>query len=189
MAVFIPILHDAQEDCLVLNQTSYRKITESTRRIVSHLPLGEQVLRLPTLLCAAVYVFAAVRLLINRDQRLLPFLVIPAVCFLAVTFLRKAINRTRPYDAFHLPPVGHYQPGKGKSMPSRHAASAVAILMALLSLNLPVYAGTALILLTIVICLLRIASGHHYPGDVLAGALLSIALSLVLFSVFSRLMM
>ena len=113
------------EEAIKLTKEQYRKITEKTADIVSHLPFGAQSLKVPTILCGIIYIWYAFQLYINHDGRLLPYLLVPAICFFSVTILRKIINRTRPYDAFLLPPVGKHVPGKGKSMPSRHAASAV----------------------------------------------------------------
>ncbi|MBR1707560.1 MAG: phosphatase PAP2 family protein [Clostridia bacterium] len=167
-----------------MNADLYLRLVEKTRQITRHLP-SARLLSLPTYLCATVYLLFGLSLFIHRDPRLLPYLLIPLICFLTVTVLRKCINRTRPYDRYSYVPIGRYTPNKGKSMPSRHAASAVAILMALLRLSLPVPLSLCLCLLTLLICFLRVASGQHYPEDVLAGIGLSVSLSLLLSFLFS----
>ena len=170
-----------------MTRDQYRNLTEQTRHFLSRLPLGESLLHVPTLIIACVYVVYALLLMINRSAKLWPFLAVPALCFVLVTLLRTLINRPRPYDVFHLPPVGRHMPGKGKSMPSRHAASAVAILMAVLFLHPPFPFTLFLVLLAVLICFLRVATGQHYPSDVLAGAGFSIFLSLLLFPLFESL--
>ena len=67
-----------------------------------------------------------------RDIRLVRALLVPAACFILCTVLRPLIGRERPYDRFHAQPVGSYRPGKGKSLPSRHTASAAAIAFAVI---------------------------------------------------------
>ena len=69
--------------------------------------------------------------------------------------------------------------GKGKSMPSRHTASAAAIaLAAAYAFSSP--AVTAFMaLLCLLIASLRVLCGQHYISDVLAALALSLAVSLI----------
>ncbi len=160
-----------------MKKETYIRMTSRTRGILQALPGKEKLLRLPTLLCALCYLLSLLSLFLQRDIRILRAVLVPAVCFLLATLIRPLINRTRPYDRFGIPPVGSYLPGKGRSMPSRHTACAAAIACAV------IYAfpswPTALLmgLLTILIAALRILSGHHYPSDVFAALLLSLAVS------------
>ena len=136
-------------------------------------------LRVPTYLCALVYLLALGQLALAGDARFLRALLVPAVCFLTVTALRPAINRERPYDRFKAQPVGRYRRGKGKSMPSRHTASAAAIAFAVIYIfpTAPVAAG--MLALCAVIAALRVLSGQHFATDVLAALLLSGVMSAV----------
>ena len=103
----------------------------------------------------------------------------PAVCFGVCTVLRPIIGRQRPYDRFDAEPVGSFVRGKGKSMPSRHTASAAAIALAVIyACPSPVLAAGMLLLCTL-IASLRVLGGQHYPGDVLAALTLSSILSLI----------
>ena len=162
-----------------MTRDQYIRMTGATRRIVSRLPGGAKALRLPTLVCAAAYFAALAALLLRQDPRILRAVAVPAACFLLVTVLRPVIGRRRPYDAFDAEPVGPYRPGKGKSMPSRHAASAAAIAFA------AVYAFPhpaiiiAMSALALLVAALRVLSGQHYPSDVLAALALSAVLSLI----------
>ena len=77
-----------------------------------------------------------------------------------------------------IPPVGAYSPGKGKSMPSRHTASAAAIACAVVY----VFPRPAVVVCMALLCALigglRVLSGQHDLSDVLAALALSLALSL-----------
>ena len=161
-----------------MTRETYVRMTGATRRALSHLPGGEKWLRLPTLLCAAGYALALLHLMLTRDIRLFRVLLVPAVCFIACTVLRPLIGRQRPYDRFGVPAVGSHLPGKGKSMPSRHTASAAAIAFALIYVLPSSLMAGAMLLLAALIAALRVLSGQHYPSDVLAALMLSGAISL-----------
>ena len=158
---------------------TYRRMTDATRAVVSRLPGGVGWLRLPTLVCAGAYLATLLHLMLLRDLRLLPALCVPAACFLVCTVLRPLIGRQRPYDRFGAPPVGRYRPGKGKSMPSRHTASAAAIAFAVIAAFPSVSCAAAMLLLCAMIAALRVLSGQHYVSDVLAALALSFVLSAI----------
>jgi len=161
-----------------MTRETYVRMISCTRSALKHLPGGEKLLRLPTYFCAVVYMGALLHLMVTRDIRLYRALIVPAVCFLACTALRPVIGRQRPYDRFGVPPVGGYDPGKGKSMPSRHTASAAAIAFAMIYVFPSGLCTAAMLLLAALIALLRVLSGQHYPSDVAAALLLSGVISL-----------
>ena len=160
-----------------MTRETYIRMTGKTRAFLSRLPGGPRITRLPTLLCAAVYLFALAYLMLMRDIRLLRALFVPAVCFAVCTVLRPLIGRQRPYDRFDAEPVGSYVRGKGKSMPSRHTASAAAIAIAIAYIFPSVPVILMMAALTALIACLRVLCGQHYPGDVLAAIALSAAIS------------
>ena len=156
-----------------MTRERYIRMTETTRRAVSRLPGGTKALRAPTLLCAAIYCASLLYLMFIGDRRIIRSVIVPAVCFAVVTVLRPLIGKQRPYDRYGVPPVGAYKPGKGKSMPSRHTASAIAYVFP----HPAVIACMAL--LSAVIGSLRVLSGQHDISDVLAALALSLVISLV----------
>ena len=162
-----------------MTKDQYTRMTQAVRRVCDRLPGGAAWLRVPTYCCAAAYLLSLLTLMLQRDGRLLRLLLVPAACFLVVTVLRPLIGRQRPYDRFGAPPVGRYRPGKGKSMPSRHTASAAAIAFAVIYIfpTAPVAAG--MLALCAVIAALRVLSGQHFATDVLAALLLSGVMSAV----------
>jgi len=161
-----------------MTRETYVRITSATRGVLARLPGGERLLRLPTVLCAALYMAALLWLMLTRDVRLFRALIVPAVCFIVCTVLRPLIGRQRPYDRFDAPPVGDYLPGKGKSMPSRHTASAAAIAFAIVYAFPGALSAVGMTLLAALIAALRVLSGQHYPSDVAAALLLSGGISL-----------
>ena len=160
-----------------MNRDQYVRMTSRVRRMTNTLPGGPRWLSAPTYLCAALYLGTLIYLMLTRDARLIRALLVPAVCFLTVTALRPAINRERPYDRFKAQPVGRYRRGKGKSMPSRHTASAAAIALAVIYAFPTVSVAVGMLALCAIIAALRVLSGQHYATDVLAALLLSGVLS------------
>ena len=166
-----------------MTKDAYLRMTGATRRAVSRLPGGLLWLRLPTYLCAAAYIAALFHLMLLRDIRLVRAIIVPAVCFIVCTVLRPLIGRQRPYDRFSAAPVGSYRPGKGKSMPSRHTASAAAIAMAVVYITPSLPLRAAMGLLCALIASLRVLAGQHYISDVLAALALSGVISLIGYSI------
>ena len=156
----------------------YIRMTENLRGITYRLPGGARALHMPTYLCAALYIVGLAWLLIRRDARAVRAILIPAACFLLVTVLRPIIGRTRPYDRFDAPPVGRYTRGKGRSMPSRHAASAAAIACAVYYAMPSAPMGLLMFAMTALIAALRVWSGQHYVSDVAVAVTLSALISL-----------
>ena len=124
-------------------------------------------------LAALLYAAACLYAMFFCPERALPVIGVPAAVFVLCTVLRAAINRPRPYDALGFRPLLPFKPGKGKSMPSRHAASAVVIACALMYVWPPL--GLLSVPLAAFICLSRVLSGMHYPSDVLAAIALALA--------------
>jgi undecaprenyl-diphosphatase len=86
--------------------------------------------------------------------------------------------RPRPYlahpDAHLFIPASH-----DTSFPSDHATAAFAIAVALLLRHRK--AGWLALALATIVSIARVAVGTHYPGDVLAGALIGTAAALILW--------
>ncbi len=88
-------------------------------------------------------------------------------------------ERPRPYVA-HAAEAHLFIPAThDSSFPSDHATAAFAIAVALLLRHRR--AGTVALVMATVLSVARVAVGTHYPGDVLAGALLGAAVALLLW--------
>ncbi len=101
----------------------------------------------------------------------------PLLCFIAVSMLRGLINRPRPYDLYHFEAILDYKPGKGKSFPSRHTASAAVIALCIFQMQ-PVI-GSVLISAAILLSILRIVCGTHFIKDVVAAWIFAIIFAFI----------
>lgn len=105
------------------------------------------------------------------DPLLIPCIVVPAVGFLAVSIIRKAVNTPRPYEALDISPI-IVKDTKGQSFPSKHVFSSFCIAMCWLAYCPPV--GCILLACSTLIAAIRVIGGVHWPRDVFAAALFGI---------------
>ncbi|MBQ1326935.1 MAG: phosphatase PAP2 family protein [Eubacterium sp.] len=107
-----------------------------------------------------------------------PFVIIPGTGFVLLTIIRKVINRKRPYETWNLDQLIK-KDKKGQSMPSRHVYSAAVIAMCVLCINTVL--GIICIVIAILLAVLRVVGGVHYPSDVIVGFISGIMTGLLLF--------
>jgi undecaprenyl-diphosphatase len=95
--------------------------------------------------------------------------------------LASAVDRTRPYIAH--PAHAHLLISRSPdpSFPSDHATGAFAFAMGLWLYDRAL--GAAFFVLAAILAFSRVYVGTHYPGDVVAGALLGMAVAVVLYLV------
>lgn len=103
-------------------------------------------------------------------------LVVPLVCFVLLTLLRKAINAPRPYEVFETQPLIPKNT-KGKSFPSRHVFSIFVIAITFWFKCPFSQIAVCIFVLGVMLAVLRVLSGVHFTKDVVAGALLGIFLA------------
>lgn len=128
------------------------------------------------LLIFILYPIGIVWVFFKQSEIFFQFVLVPLGVFLMVTALRKLINEQRPYERYRIEPV-FAKNTKGKSMPSRHTASAFIISMAILKINL--YLGIGFLAVSFVIMLSRVLAGVHYIRDVFVGMTISIVIGYV----------
>ena len=87
----------------------------------------------------------------------------------------------RPYEKYNYTPV-FPKDTKGKSFPSRHAASAFILSYAFLYIN-PIL-GIISLSISLVMASLRPLCGVHYISDVVAGILISSIIGILFFFIF-----
>lgn len=122
---------------------------------------------------AGIYAVSIVLLLASGDfMRALRVVLVPAAVFALVSYLRERLDTPRPYELYDIDPI-IAKDTRGKSMPSRHVASAVIIAFALAWVHLDW--GVIGAVASVVVAFTRIVGGVHFPRDVAAGAGISIA--------------
>jgi undecaprenyl-diphosphatase len=100
-----------------------------------------------------------------------------AVGLIVNKIISSAWHRDRPYATHHVAHI--WGPRKtDASFPSDHASAAFAIAVAVLLIDPLV--GAAFVLLAVLIAIGRVVVGEHYPGDVLAGALIGTAAGILI---------
>ena len=159
-----------------LNEEMYRKITAP---ILRH-PRGVQTLNIInkaiTMLIYSIYPIFLLGLLVSRDLRFWKVLLIPGISFVLVSLFRKYIDAPRPYEVLNIVPLIN-KDTKGQSFPSRHVFSVFVIAMTLYYISMPV--GITLIIVGVLLGIVRVVGGVHFPKDVIVGAIVGILISVV----------
>lgn len=106
------------------------------------------------------------------------YLFIPASGFVILSFLRKKINASRPYEEWDIKPLLD-RDSPGQSMPSRHVFSATIISMACLHASLTM--GMICLTLSAFLGLVRVLGGVHYPRDVVVGYICALVWGVIFF--------
>jgi len=127
--------------------------------------------KLLTIIGYVTYPILLLYTLLNNFKLCLAVVFIPASGFLLLSFIRKKIDKKRPYEALKITPIIK-KDTKGNSMPSRHVFSLSMIAVSWFVVS-PVI-GSILLICSIGIAMIRVIGGVHYPSDVLVGFLCAI---------------
>ena len=108
-----------------------------------------------------------------------------ATSFFVVEFLKRLVNRPRPFVLFsHLNPL--FLPGDTLAMPSAHALVFSTIATLIFFKNHT--AGIILFFLVFCISVARVSAGVHWPSDVLVGSFIGVLLGCVFFLLEKKLL-
>lgn len=149
----------------------YEKIMRPFRTHPQYVSVLNLFNRFFTLAGFLLYPILLIWIAVLHDRRFFAFLFIPAFFFLAMSQVRKILNRPRPYEVYDIDPL-IARDGGGQSFPSRHVFSIFLIGMLWCGVLPPV--GIVLLLCGILLALIRVVAGVHFPKDVLCGAVLGI---------------
>ncbi|MCW8486360.1 phosphatase PAP2 family protein [Streptococcus macedonicus] len=158
--------------------TFYNKLTRSFQNKPTATRCLQVVNSLLTKIMYLIYPLMLIYLFCIQSNRLLAFILIPALSFMLVSVVRKLLNVPRPYETWNITPLIS-KDTKGHSFPSRHVFSASIISMAVLTQSS--FLGVILLILSLVIAFCRVLGGVHYPHDVVAGYLIGLICGFLLF--------
>lgn len=119
-------------------------------------------------------------LLLERDLILVRAITVPLDSFVMLTVFRYIINAKRPYEVFEMEPVIPKNT-KGKSFPSRHVFSVFIIAVTYVALCPITWIGIVLLLIGVLLAVVRVVSGVHFPRDVIAGAVCGVVAGVIGF--------
>lgn len=159
-----------------MNRNKYEIITSFFKNNKAAKTAFKIIYKYLPMLIFILYPIGIVWVFFKESEIFFQFVLVPLGVFLMVTALRKLINEQRPYERYVIEPV-FAKDTKGKSMPSRHTASAFIISMAMLRINL--YLGIGFLTVSFVIMLSRVLAGVHYVRDVFVGMAISIVIGYV----------
>ena len=115
---------------------------------------------------------------VGMPRDFLQALAVPALGFVLVSLMRRAINEPRPYEACGIEKLIN-KDTQGKSFPSRHSFSIAVIGMCWLR-YVPA-AGILILLASLVMAWARVLAGVHYPRDVACGLALGVVAGLAMW--------
>ena len=152
----------------------YRWLTLPFTKKPSRIQVLKRMNRILTLVMPGIYGLVFCWLFAKQVslEKIWPFIWIPASGFVLFSLFRHWINVPRPYEKWEIQPLLEKN-SSGHSFPSRHVFSATMISMCVCQLSLPL--GLASMLLSLLLALVRVMGGVHYPKDVLVAWALGLA--------------
>ena len=132
---------------------------------------------------ASLYCILLIWLAYTGSPLLLRAVLVPLITFVVVSLWRSGINWQRPYERFDIDPLIK-KDTQGKSMPSRHMASATVIACTLLWVaskeNQPfLWAAAVLaVICCVLIAYVRVVGGVHLRRDIIVATITAIAFAL-----------
>ncbi|MGO1469170.1 MAG: phosphatase PAP2 family protein [Tissierella sp.] len=164
-----------------MNEKTYEKITKPIRNYRHGVKMINIINNLFTTLVYLTYPIFLLKMGIDRDIRIWKVLLIPGISFILLSIFRKSINFSRPYEILNIDPI-IYKDTRGKSFPSRHVFSVFIIAMNLYYISN--FIGIILMFIGLIIAMIRVLGGVHFPRDVIAGAAIGILCGILGWNLF-----
>lgn len=126
--------------------------------------------KIMTYMTAVIYLLSVVYTFIRGEiKETAGIIIVPAVSFLLLSLFRVKFNAKRPYEIYEFEPLIK-KDTEGKSFPSRHVFS-IFVIGSTLWCVYP-YIGTVIMAAGVVLAVIRVIVGVHFPKDVIAGAVI-----------------
>ncbi len=103
---------------------------------------------------------------------------------LVIGILKAIVNRPRPFDTYS--EIVKMSSGGSPSFPSGHTAEVFALAFSMLFILKNKIAFYIFLAWAIIVAYTRLATGVHYPSDVLAGALIGAAMAYLIAKLFEK---
>ena len=127
------------------------------------------------------YPLVLLYLMVNKDDRWMAVLVGPLIVFTGVSLIRSFMNKPRPYELYNYNQILRKN-SPGKSFPSRHVFSIFVIAVSIIFVSVPL--GSILLVMGVILAILRVIGGVHFPLDVIVGAIAGILGALLSWLVY-----
>lgn len=157
-----------------MTKETYIRITEPLRNNPKRAAVIHICNRILTGLVFVSYPALLLWLFRNQEQSLIKAILVPFDSFIILTIFRFFVNAKRPYEVFDIPPV-IAKDTRGRSFPSRHVFSVFIIAMTFFAVCPVPVLGGVIFVLGILLAVVRVFAGVHFPRDVIAGAISGIA--------------
>lgn len=157
-----------------MTKETYIRITEPLRNNPKRAAVIHICNRILTGLVFVSYPALLLWLFRNQEQSLIKAILVPFDSFIILTIFRFFVNAKRPYEVFDIPPV-IAKDTRGRSFPSRHVFSVFIIAMTFFAVCPVPVLGGGIFVLGILLAVVRVLAGVHFPRDVIAGAISGIA--------------
>ncbi len=164
-----------------MDKKTYEKMTRWIKERPKIYRLINIINKFSTRFVYIIYPIFLIKLFIDRDINFWKILTIPAISFLLLSFFRKKLNLPRPYEVFGIMPAIK-KDTKGKSFPSRHVFSVFVIASSIYYISNSL--GIVLMLVGLIIAIIRVLGGVHFPRDVIAASIIGVLASIVGWNIF-----
>ncbi|MBU5313699.1 phosphatase PAP2 family protein [Tissierella carlieri] len=161
-----------------MNEKTYEKMIKILGSHPYALVMIKGINKLTTTLVYFIYPIFLLMLAFNGDLRFWRVFLTPGISFMLVSSFRNHTDFPRPYEVLDIVPIIN-KSTKGRSFPSRHVFSAFVIAMTLYYISVPV--GVILMFAGIILAIVRVLGGVHFPRDVVVGAMIGILFGMIGF--------